>query len=142
MRKRTQQGGFTLIELMIVVSIIGILTIIVLPQYRDYAVRTKVSELILAASAARQPVAEAAQVAGSMPTTVNMVSQVGTWTASTAYTRTSGSVGVITALANAKDLELSGLTITLTGNLQGNGQVLWTCSGSIPTRFRPTSCQP
>ena len=51
--KRSLQKGFTLIELMIVVAIIGILAAVALPAYQDYTVRAKVSELILAASSGR-----------------------------------------------------------------------------------------
>ena len=134
--KKQMQQGFTLIELMIVVAIIGILAAIALPAYRDYAVRAKVSEIILGASSARTAVAEAAQTQGSMPTTVNVDSQTGNWTESTSYT-----TGVITAVANSREPAISGSTVTLTGSYQPNGQVLWTCTGTIAPKYRPSTCQ-
>lgn len=59
----SNQRGFTLIELMIVVAIIGILAAIALPAYQDYTIRARVSELIISASASRNCVIEASQVA-------------------------------------------------------------------------------
>src|SRR5258708_29204189 len=64
---RTIQKGFTLIELMIVVAIIGILAAVALPAYQDYTVRAKMSEVILAASACRTSITEVYQTGGTPP---------------------------------------------------------------------------
>jgi type IV pilus assembly protein PilA len=69
--KRSLQKGFTLIELMIVVAIIGILAAVALPAYQDYTVKAKVSEVILAASTCRTSITEAVQTAAVLPTAVN-----------------------------------------------------------------------
>ncbi len=69
--KRSLQKGFTLIELMIVVAIIGILAAVALPAYQDYTVRAKMSEVILAASSCRTSITEYFQAGNSLPTANN-----------------------------------------------------------------------
>ena len=81
--KRVQQG-FTLIELMIVVAIIGILAAIALPAYQDYTVRAKVSEIMLAASGQKTSVSEFFQTRLQMPATAS----IGTVTQNSAYVST------------------------------------------------------
>ena len=140
--KRSLQQGFTLIELMIVVAIIGILAAVALPAYQDYTVRAKVTEVILAASAAKTAVSESAQVNSQMPlvASVTINSQISKYVSAVSYSYTSASAGVITATAQGEP-KIATSTITLSGVVDTNGQIVWTCSGTITAKYRPASCQ-
>ncbi|MCP4277840.1 MAG: pilin [bacterium] len=143
--KKIQQG-FTLIELMIVVAIIGILAAIALPAYQDYMSRTKVSEVVLAASGGRTSVAEAFQTLGHMPlaASAGVSDQVSDYVQSVAYTKTSDTVGVITAQADGDDIGgvTDGQTIILTGTGSAtSGIVTWVCTGNIATQYKPANCR-
>ena len=143
--KRSMQKGFTLIELMIVVAIIGILAAVALPAYQDYTVRAKVSEVILAASSAKTSVAESAQINSTMPTAASLVvdTQASKFVSSVVYSQTSSSVGVVTVTTSAADSKISGVTVLMTGTLAANGQVIWVCGpGSINAKYLPSSCKP
>jgi type IV pilus assembly protein PilA len=141
--KRVQQG-FTLIELMIVVAIIGILAAVALPAYRDYTVRAKVSEVVLAASSGKTAISEAAGTYGGMPTSASGViaAQQTKNVANVAYDGTgSPATGIITATATG-DTNIDGSTITLTGTYTAStGQVDWVCNGTIAAKYRPSSCK-
>lgn len=134
-----KQQGFTLIELMIVVAIIGILAAVALPAYQDYTVRAKTTEVILAASSAKQGVAEFVNLYNALPIAASFVpeSQTSKYVTSVGWNGT-----VITAQASSGEAKISGSTIVLTPTLNANSnQVNWTCAGTIDAKYRPASCK-
>jgi type IV pilus assembly protein PilA len=133
------QKGFTLIELMIVVAIIGILAAVALPAYQDYTIRAKVSELVLAASGFKTSIAEKAASDGTLTS-----AGVGL-TVSTSGKVTGGSVtdgGVVTVAGSATTVGTA-VTIVLEPTLQSDGKVTWTCktSGTTLYKFVPAECR-
>ena len=129
------QKGFTLIELMIVVAIIGILAAVALPAYQDYTIRARVSELILAASGYRTSVTEKAQNDSD-------VTNSGVGLTVAVFGKISGGSitdgGVITI--DGADTQVgTSVSLTLTPSMSG-GTVVWSCTGA-PSQYMPASCR-
>ena len=143
--KRTMQKGFTLIELMIVVAIIGILAAVALPAYQDYTARAQVSEAFSLASGQKGAVAEYYSNQGVMPIT-NASAGIPTNTdIKGKYVKQVdiGTSGIITATMQAsgvgKDLENKTLILAPVVN---NGSIDWNCTGgTIVAKHRPAACR-
>lgn len=147
--KRTMQQGFTLIELMIVVAIIGILAAVALPAYQDYTTRAKVSEMILAASSGRTALSEAFATNGAFPATASgsdyITNASSQYVASVSYALTSSNAVITVTGSQNLGGTANGKAITLTGVGNPNtGTVQWTCaspSGGMPAKYLPPSCK-
>jgi type IV pilus assembly protein PilA len=135
--KRLQQG-FTLIELMIVVAIVGILAAIAIPAYNDYVARSKVSEALAALGACKTSVSEFTQVNNAFPTTLDTAGCSSTPTKYVSALDVTGQ-GVISASLQNIVAGADGQTVTLTPDTIPIAT--WTCSTTACLKFVPAQCR-
>lgn len=158
------QKGFTLIELMIVIAIIGILAVIALPAYQDYTARAQVSEAITLMEGQKSAIVEYYADKGKWPTSNKEAGIADEGSIEGKYVKQVevGADGVITATMKGENVnnEIKGKTVSLTptattttaaanGNpstTTGNGSFTWTCkpgaTNGVATKFLPSSCRP
>ena len=141
------QKGFTLIELMIVVAIIGILAAIAIPAYQDYTIRAKVTELINAAGVCKTSVTEYYQAVGSFPTNQTKAgcSDVGTINTVAAVVSAAGLITVNASGPLATQLG-AGKTFSLTPTTGAAGTPItdWKCNTAATTilpKYLPATCR-
>lgn len=146
--RHAAQTGFSLIELMVAMAVVAILAAIAMPAYENYIMRTRVTELVLAASSGRSCVVEAiTNNGGQVPATISTLCTIAkTPNISTTEVANDGKITVLgfdsapaSGGGGCAQQTGPGITINLTPTVNANKEVTWACSGT-PSKFIPSSC--
>ncbi len=142
---KSMQKGFTLIELMIVVAIIGILAAGAIPAYQDYIARSQVSEAVSLTAGGKTPLAEYFNDKGSWPAAASDVigNRVGKYVSIITLAGATGTTGTISVEARMKDSQVNSAITGGTLVLTSSDGKQWSCtSGTLGVKYRPASCRP
>jgi type IV pilus assembly protein PilA len=158
---KTIQKGFTLIELMIVVAIIGILAAIAIPAYQDYVIRSQVTEGLNLAGAVKAGVAESFANTGAFPTTLALAGVTNLPSGKYVSALAVGAGGAINITYGGQaNTKIAGLILTLLPGTSANNDVIWICGNAptstitsftsgggangtnVPNNYLPKACRP
>jgi prepilin-type N-terminal cleavage/methylation domain len=135
--RRRSMRGFTLIELMVVIAIIGILSMVAVPAYRDYVIRAKATELVMAADPAKTQIAEFAILNSELPKADFSVQNV-----SSGVTESVTWDGESIVVVSDEDELGAAVTLTLTPSVdQDSGLLTWRCGATAGAAYVPSNCQ-
>ncbi len=138
------QKGFTLIELMIVVAIIGILAAVAIPAYQDYIARSQVSEAVSLTAGGKTPMAEYFADKGNWPSSANdvMGNVVGKYVSNITITGGAGASTTLSLTATMKSAGVNSAIQSGTLILTSSDGKIWDCAtGSIGSKYRPAACR-
>lgn len=142
------QQGFTLIELMIVVAIVGILAAIAIPAYQDYTIRARVTEVLGMASAAKTSLYEEYASSGGMPAATHQVVTDATavfdnsgFVTNTGYASADADSATFTITVGNLGTDANGDTIEFAYTASGNGLTMGCTGGTLDEKFRPANCR-
>lgn len=143
--KMTNQKGFTLIELMIVIAIVGILAAVALPAYQDYTIRAKIAEPMATLSEAKTSMSEYFVAMGKLPanaTAAGIRTSIGTDITSSLAVASSGNLTVtLTSDASLGDAGGEDIVLSLTSSTNGQLQYKCTAGSGMAVKFLPANCR-